>query len=382
MHNARNRWAVLRGSGAWGRRAASDDVGQAGQGHKGTDLKDASQADADAQAGRGPGDDEEPVSVPGYGPFSLAKRRASELLEQARRQHASALDSLRAELELYRRSGEQLTALADPAMLDLEIATIAARAGRQVAQAEQDAADSRRAQLTAERDRDEAVQLRVEAEAAADQIAEDAEAAERMLAERAAQFERDRELLRQSSADAEFRAAEAARQADESQQQARTAEAAAEQRVTAAERDRDTAAAEAATARAVADELRAAADRDRAAAERDRQTAEREREAAAAALATARADAGRERDAVRQARDETARARAEAAGADARAGAAEAELARLRGELAERREAHAAELARLVAVHEATLKAAQAGDTQDLANGGAQVPGRPPRRRR
>src|SRR5262249_44831959 len=107
-------------------------------------------------------------------PLSTAKRRAAELLEQARRQHAAALAGLQAERELYQPIGAEPAALADPAALDLESATVAARAGRQLAQAEQDAADARRAQLAAERERDEAVRLRAAADDAAEQLSEDA----------------------------------------------------------------------------------------------------------------------------------------------------------------------------------------------------------------
>ena len=44
-------------------------------------------------------------------PLSSAKLHASELLDQARRQHASALAALDAERETYARLGEQLRVL-------------------------------------------------------------------------------------------------------------------------------------------------------------------------------------------------------------------------------------------------------------------------------
>ena len=188
VHNARNRWAALRSGNedagsrqgsAPARRANSERPG--GAGNRGS-----------FGAGQGnAGGRQSAASVRDPGPFTSAKKRAGELLEQARRQHAAALDGLRAERELYQRVGEELAALADPATLDLEIATIAARAGRQVAQSEQDAADARRAQLAAERERDEAVERRAAADAAAEQLTEDTTEAERLLAERTAGFERD-----------------------------------------------------------------------------------------------------------------------------------------------------------------------------------------------
>ncbi|HEY0935652.1 MAG TPA: hypothetical protein VGD91_18130, partial [Trebonia sp.] len=183
VHNARNRWVVLRGAPA--RRAGVGVTAPDGEsGHE--DGPEAGQRNGSYGSRAGSA---APVRDPS--PVSSAKRRAGELLEQARRQHAATLASLGAERELYAGIGEQLTALADPAALDLEIATIASRAGRELAQAAEESARARRAQLAAERDRDEAVQLRAAADAAAEQLAEDATAAERALAEGTAAFEHD-----------------------------------------------------------------------------------------------------------------------------------------------------------------------------------------------
>ena len=408
VHNARNRWAALRGGTA--RRpghgpsplAYHDGDGRNGLAAAGPRPldgdagEDAARADdgggvPGGSAPGGRGDGALLPAAPGreQSPVSSAKKRAGELLEQARRQHAAVLAGLRAERELYQRVGEELAALADPAALDLEIATVAARAGRQVAQAEQDAAEARRAQLAAEREREQAVRLRAAADDAAEQLTEDAAEAERVLAERTAGFERDlADLVGRA------RAAEEAQRAarDEAAAVRAAAEAAA-----AAARDR----AEQATA-ALADALRGAEQaRERAGLEiaraRDEAAAvaaaaERARQQAAAAQARAddlvgqaRADAEREREAARQARDEAARIRAEAgaareaatkaqAGAEARAaaaqsdavaaaaraGAAQDELARLRAELGRRDAAHAAELGRLTAAHQAALDAERA----------------------
>ena len=56
-----------------------------------------------------------------------------------------------------------------------------------MAQAEQDAADAHRAQLTAHRERDKALRRAAEAEAAAEQLAEDTQSAEQFLADRTAE---------------------------------------------------------------------------------------------------------------------------------------------------------------------------------------------------
>ena len=390
VHNARNRWAALR-SGGRTRRDGGDlavpgdrdgagpaDGADQGASHAGESTRDGGQSAA-------------PVRE--QSPVSSAKKRASELLELARRQHAAALAGLRAERELYQRVGEELAVLADPAALDLEIATVAARAGRQLAQAEQDAADARRAQLDAERNRDEAVRLRTAADDAAEQLTEDASEAERLLAERTAGFEHD-------LADLVGRA-RAAEEAERAARDEATAVRAAAEASAAAARDRaGQAAAALADALRSADQARATADQARGAAEQVRERAgqeiarardqaaaavaaaeERARQQAAAAQARAddlaeraRADTEREREAAAQSRDQAARAAAEsdaareaarearsgAAAASARAGALADELSRLRDELALRDAAHAAELARLSAAHQAAVDAERA----------------------
>jgi colicin import membrane protein len=381
VHNARNRWAALRAGGARPAPARGDD------GADGTvpGLQAAGARPEGAGRGgpgaghRNGGGEQSGASVRDPGPFTSAKKRAGELLEQARRQHTAALEGLRAEYDLYRRAGEELAALSDPAAVDLEIATMAARAGRQVAQAEQDAADARRAQLAAERDRDEAVRLRAAADDAAEQLAEDAAEAERLLDERTAAFERD---LADFAARA--RTAEAAERAARDEA---TAVKAAAQAEAAAARDRAEQ-----VAAALTDALRAAEQaREEAGREigraRDQAAAavaaaeERARQEAAAAqarfddlLSHARAGAERDRETARQARDEAAKSRAEAeaareagraaqagaATAAARAAAAEGELARLRAELGRRDTAHAGELARLEAAHQSALDAERA----------------------
>jgi colicin import membrane protein len=372
VHNARNRWAALRNGSA--RRAGPDGEGPY-QPHDGSGREPGA---AGSGRGFGPGEQgnggggQSAASVRDASPFSSAKRRAGELLEQARRQHAAAVAGLLAERELYQRVGEELAALSDPAALDLEIATIAARAGRQVAQAEQDAADAQRARLAAERERAEAVRLRAAADDAAEQLTEDTAEAERVLAERTAGFERDLADLAGRT-----RAAEAAGRA--ARDEAAAVKAAAEASVAAARQRAEQAAA------ALADALRGAEQaRERAGQEvaraRDAAAAaeERARQRAAAAQARAddlagqaRADAEREREAAREARDEAAQARAEAGaageaarqaqaeagGATARAGALADELARLRAELGRRDAAHAAELGRLTAAHQAARDA-------------------------
>jgi len=416
VHNARNRWAALRNGDAAHRAGhgyrSADDWGGLGAGGLSTvdgpypppdgDADDtaggkrsgAARATSAARQGgsdggtRGPfapgsqghgGRGESAASVREPSPLSSAKRRAGELLEQARRQHAAALASLRAERELYQRFGDELAVLADPSAVDLEIATVAARAGRHVAQAEQDAADARRAELAAERERDEAIRLRAAADDAAEQLAEDATEAERLLTERTAGFERDLADLVGRARSAE----EAERAARDEATEVRAAADAA----TAAARDR----AEQATS-ALAEALRGAEQaRERAGQEiasaRDQAAAaaaaaeERARQQTAAAQARAddlvtqaRADAEREREAARQARDDAARIRTEAdtaregarqaqsdaVTAAARADALADELSRLRAELGRRDAAHAAELGRLAAAHQAALDAERA----------------------
>jgi hypothetical protein len=297
VHNARNRWAALRGGTA--RRPAGTDDALSG------DSGGAPGAAGTAGAAQQGGGQAEHASVLDGGPVTSAKRRASELLEQARRQHAAALAGLRTELELYQRAGEELAGLADPAALDLEIATIAARAGRQVAQAEQDAADARRAQLTAQRERERALRRATEADAAAEQLTEDTQAAEQVLADRTAEFDRDRESL--------------SRRAREAAQQAADAVAQAEEAKAAAQAARDRARQETAEAQSRAEGLVVEARQEAAqsvAEARDQSARERallaERASAAAAEADrARADAAQARQSADRARDQAGAARAE-----------------------------------------------------------------------
>jgi len=345
VHNARNRWAVLRGTPA-----------------------------ADGAEGE-TGGEETGGLVPPELPFSLAKERASALLEQARRQHAAVVEGLRAERELYQRLGEQLTALSDPASLDLEIAAITSRAGRDVAQAAEEAARARRAQLAAERERDDAVRLRAHADAAAEQLAADAEAAEQALAAAAAEFDRDREALLARAGDAERQAARAAAASAAAKAAADAAVAGAARDVSAAHEQvtaaREQAREEIAAAQARADESvtearqetaasRADAERERTAAQRARDDAERTRQE----LTRTREELTRELD---EARDRTAAARAGAATADARAAASaargqqlEADLERIRDQSVRRDGEHAAELVRLEAAHRTALDAERA----------------------
>jgi len=363
VHNARNRWAALRGADQ--RAVPGDDP--------------ADPADADHAEG-GMGGAETAGTVPDQFAFSIAKKRASALLEQARRQHAAAVESLRAERELYQRLGEQLTVLTDPASLDLEIAAIASRAGRDVAQSAEEAAGARRAQLAAERERDDAILLRAHADGAAEQLAADAEAAEHALAERTAEFDRDRAALLARVRDAERRANSATAESAAATAAAATAVAAAERSVNAAREHakEEIAAAQAQAARDIAQARDQATEQIAAALARaDDLAAQARRETAAA-----RADAERERAVAQRAREDTAAARqelkqeleaaqhriaaaqTEAAAANAHAGAAaaqeqrlQAEIERLRGESGRRDSEHVAELARLDAAHRTALGA-------------------------
>src|SRR3984957_4958720 len=226
VHNARNRWAALRGAASPAAHhpgGTAEDAGGTGPDAAGSALDPAS------HRGAGMGGGESAGTVRDELIFSVTKKRASDLLEQARRQHAAAAENLRAERELYQRLGEQLSALAHPASLDLELAAIASRAGASVAQAEEDAARARRAQLAAERERDDAAALRAHADAAAEQLAADAEAAELALAERTAEFDLDRATFVARAREAEERADRSTAEAAEAQ----TAAAAAEARATA-----------------------------------------------------------------------------------------------------------------------------------------------------
>ena len=335
VHNARNRWAALRQGGrarrdGWDATVTGDHEGGPGRpAAGGTDQMRPSR-----ESTRDGG--ESAASVREQSPVSAAKKRASELLELARRQHAAALAGLRAERELYQRVGEELAVLADPAALDLEIATVAARAGRQLAQGEQDAADARRGQLAAERERDEAVRLRAAADDAAEQLTEDAAEAERLLGERTEGFEHD-------LADLVGRA-RAAEEAERAARDEATAVRAAAEASAAAARDR----AEQATA-ALADALRSAEQAERAEQARSGRPGNIPRaDQAAAAVAAAedrassrprrrrharttwRSGPGPTRNAsagAAQARDEAARAAAEASAAREAARAARSDAA-------------------------------------------------------
>ena len=392
VHNARNRWAALRSAS---HRAALEATGSAdGDGYGGLgDGPDSVGHPRTAMGGR-----EEAAIVPDQLPYSAAKKRASDLLEQARRQHAAAIASLQAERELYQRLGEQLTALTDPGALDLELAAIASRAGAAVAQAEEDGVRARRAQLTAERERDDAVRLRGHADAAAEQLASDAEAAEAALAERTAAFDRDRAALLERARDADGRAdrarvdaaaartaaeqaaVDAAASVSEAREHAATeigqAQARADEAIAQARRAAEEAAAQA--RRQSAEQVTAAMDRAReqvagAEARADAQTdrARRDVDAARRETATAIADASaateRARAEALAARDASAGAAASAANASARADASAAEAERARAEIGRLREelrrldaAHDAEVGRLTAAHQAALDAERA----------------------
>jgi DNA repair exonuclease SbcCD ATPase subunit len=342
VHNARNRWVRLRNTG----NAADDSTG-------------ADDPPRDTVTVRGA---EAHASVRDKWPVSTATQRASELLDQAHRQHRAALTSLQAERELYQQLGEQFRVMSDPAALDLEIASIGLKAGRDVSQAGEEAARARRAQLQAERERDEALRLKEHADAAAEQFAADTEFAERVLAERTSEFERERDLLQRRvreaqehadrvSAQAEAVKATAEAAAADARQQAREEIAAAQARADAqAERAQQQAAAVAADAR-----RQIAETRDRAAA--GVAAARAEAEQARADAQRARAEAETMREALRQARDDAqariAAAETSVAVANARAAVVQAEIERLRDE-------RTAELARLLAAHKAALDAERA----------------------
>jgi len=345
VHNARNRWAALRTAG---NRAAPDLA-----------AGDDAAAGRTRPAGTAADGGDQGASVPDQFPYSAAKKRAGDLLEQTRRQHAVAIDSLRAERELYQRLGEQLTALGDPASLDLEIAAIASRAGASVAQAEEDAARARRAQLAAERERDDAVRLRGHADAAAEQLAADAEEAEATLAERIAEFARDRAALHARTRDAEARAQRAGADAR------RSVDAAHAQAAREVGHARARAAEETANAQRTAEA--AAADARREAAEQVMAAFEQAREQVAAAEARADAQTDQARRDAEAARREAAAAIAGAASANARADArtteaerAGAEIGRLREELRRLADAREAEVGRLTAAHQAALETERA----------------------
>ena len=166
VHNARNRWArQRRDSAATASTPGNTDGARGADGETGGIVRD-------------------------EWPVRDAKQRAGELLEQARRQHAVAVAAFTAERDLFARIAEQFRVIADPAARDLEITAISLKAGRDISAAGEEVARAQRGQLTAERERDEALRQAAEADAAAEQFAEDTEAAERALAERTAEFER------------------------------------------------------------------------------------------------------------------------------------------------------------------------------------------------
>lgn len=370
VHNARNRWASLRGAAM---RATRNPPGDDADAHGGAD------ADVD-QRGTGTGGGQPAGTVRDRIVFSAAKERASDLLEQARRQHSAAIGSLQAERELYQRLAEQLAALADPASLDLEIAAIASRAGASVAQAEEDAARARHAQLAAEGERDDAVRLRAHADAAAEQLTADAEAAELALAERTAEFDLDRAAFVARAREAEEAAdrsraeaaeARAAAEAAETRAAAQTASAQARAKEAIARARRDAEDEVAVARRDAAEQVTAALDRAReqveaAQARADAQAAQARRdvEAARRELVTTIADASAAIDRARAeaaaAGNASADAQASAATAIARSVAIAAQAERLQAEIERLRSEHAAELARLDAAHQTALDAQRA----------------------
>jgi hypothetical protein len=281
-HNARNRWAIR-----------NQELRDTGLGDTG--LRESRQAGLDeprqgpgprreaAEDGAGAGAVRDPI------PLTHAKLHASELLDQARRQHAGALAALAAEREAYERLGEQLRVLADPAALDLEIAAVTLKAGREIAQSAEDAARARQAQLTAHQRRDEAIAGRQDAK--------------RVLAERTAELEQERDVLVREALAAALRADRAQEEAAEARDAAEESRQASEQ----ASRDAELAKAEAArqvteaSARADAAAVRAdgavRAAQERADAERERADADAERATRHVAAAQAEAQAAR-RDAA------------------------------------------------------------------------------------
>lgn len=332
VHSARNRWA-------WQRREAAGDAARGSAGEAGT------------------GDGQAPGIVRDERPLSTARQRAGDLLDQARRQHAAALAALAAEREMYAQVAEQFRVMADPASRDLEITAISLKAGRDISAAAEQVARAQRAQLTAEGERDQALARAGAADAAAEQLAEDTEAAERAaaeaerrlaeraagfereLAERAAESERVRAGLRQRAEDAEDRAGRARAEADaaraaaeEMSAAAERARAAAEERARAADRRADS---QVELARRQAAGAAAAAEQEKA---RARAEAEKHVAAAKAETAAARADAGTARAETEAVRGQLARARAEAERLAAVASAAEQAAARAAGDAERQRE--------------------------------------------
>jgi hypothetical protein len=358
-HNARNRWALRnqeprnQGPGDESAQAALDET-RPGPGPRREAAQDA--------GGGGAGAVRDPM------PLSYAKLHASELLDQARRQHAGALAALAAERDTYARLGEQLRVLADPASLDLEITAVTLKAGREIAQAAEDAARARQAQLTAQQDRDQAI--------------EGQQDAERVLAERNAELERERDVLIRDALAAALRAdqaqeqaagarddAEESRQAfEQARRDAELAKAEAARQVTAASARADAAAARADEAVRAA-QARADAERDRADADAERATrhvaaAQAEAQAARSDAAEARAEARELRSRLTAASAEAEAARARAAGQEARQNAditrLEAAGHQLRQDAERQRADRDRDLARLEAAHREAIEAERA----------------------
>lgn len=342
VHNARNRWAWRRIPGSAGTSGGGD-----------TGERSGATAAAD-----GVHDTEAPPSVRDNWPVSAARSRAGELLEQARRQHSAALASLQAERELYQQLGEQFRVMSDPAALDLEIAAIGLKAGRDVSQAGETAARAQRAQLRAERERDEALRLKEEADAAAEQFAADTEIAELTLAQRTSEFERERDLLLTRVREAADRADRMTAEAAAAKTAAEAAAAAARERADARiERARQQAADAGAEARRQISEVRQQAADQVTAAHADAERARAEAERSRADAERARAGAETAREALRQA---DADAQARIAAAETSAATANARAAVIAAEIERLREERAGELARLGAAHKAALNAEQA----------------------
>ena len=317
-HTARNRWALRERAQRDRDWPASGPGGSAG----GEAGEDAGHGPGLAGDEAGNGGEEDRAVRPGM-PLTRAKLHAADLLEQARRQHGQALEALAAERDLYARLGEQLQVLADPAALDLEIAAVTLKAGREVSQAAEDAARARQEQLTARRERDEAVRARRDADQA--------------LAARTAELEAEHDRLLREALDAGLRAgraeelaARARTAADEALHASEAARRAAEQAMAEAARQVSEAAGRADAAAVRADEAIRAAE-ERASAERQRadEQADRAARQAAEAIAAARADAEAARGHAQAASAEAAAARAEAAAAAERAAS---EAARRQGQ--------------------------------------------------
>jgi hypothetical protein len=368
VHNARNRWA-------WRRRDVAD-----GHSPDGTD-------------GVGGGGGEPGGIVRDEWPVSTAKLRAGELLDQARRQHAATLAAFAAERELYARVAEQFQLMADPASHDLEITAISLKAGRDISAAHEEVARAQRAQLAAERDRDDAGRRAAEADAAAEQFAADTEAAERVLAERTAELEADlaerttafEEALAQRAVEFEAalaeRAAEHERAREDMLRRVRDAEdrsarasvaadaakAAADEAKETADRHVAEAEARTAAARVRADEAEARADT--AGARADAVVARADEAIRAAEGRTAAAEkrataAHGEIEAIRgrlvQAEREAARSAAAAAALEQTAARAVADIGRLRDDIGRFRDERDAEVARLLAAHADAISAERA----------------------